>query len=50
MVVPCEFGEVTERWKSEDVLGRLSEQVEQNEVKLPPPPYRSGSRWDPLGS
>ena len=36
MVVPCEFGEVTERWKSEDVLGRLSEQVEQNEVKLPP--------------
>ena len=34
MVVPCGFEEVTERWKG--VLDRLTEEVEQNEVKLPP--------------
>ncbi len=36
MVVPCEFGEIAQRWKSRGVLDRLAEETEQNEVKLPP--------------
>ena len=36
MVVPCEFDEVEERWKKNKVLDHLVEQMEENEVKLPP--------------
>ena len=36
MVVPCKFNEVEERWKNTNALDRLAEQVEGNEVKLPP--------------
>ncbi len=36
MVVPCEFDEIAERWRSRGVLERLAEETEQNEVKLPP--------------
>ena len=36
MVVPCEFGEIAERWKNAGVLDRLAEETVQNEVKLPP--------------
>ena len=36
MVVPCEFGEIAERWENEGVLDRLAEEAVQNEVKLPP--------------
>ncbi len=36
MVVPCEFNEIEERWKKSKVLDHLAEQVEGNEVKLPP--------------
>ena len=35
-VVPCEFDEIAERWRDEGVLERLTEEAEQNEVKLPP--------------
>ena len=34
LIVPCGFDEVTTRWKG--VLDSLTEEVEQNEVKLPP--------------
>ena len=34
MVVPCVFDEVRDRWGG--VLGPLTDEVEQNEVKLPP--------------
>lgn len=36
VVVPCEFGEIAERWQSREVLDRLTAEVEQNAVKLPP--------------
>ena len=36
MVVPCRFDEIAERWQVQNVLDRLAEQVEQDEVKLPP--------------
>ena len=36
MVVPCEFAEIEARWKAEGVLARLTEDVDQNAVKLPP--------------
>ena len=36
MVVPCEFSEIAERWKSGRVVDGLSYEAEQNEVKLPP--------------
>ena len=36
MVVPCGFDEITERWRAGDVLDRLTEDVAQDEVKLPP--------------
>lgn len=36
VVVPCEFGEIAERWRSLGVLDRLTAEVEQNAVKLPP--------------
>lgn len=36
MVVPCEFDEISERWRSGKILDSLSEDMEQNAVKLPP--------------
>ena len=36
MVVPCPFDEIAERWRSEGVLDRLTEEAGQDEVKLPP--------------
>ena len=36
MVVPCAFKEITERWRSGDVLERLADAADQDEVKLPP--------------
>ena len=36
MVVPCSFDEIAERWRSEGVLDRLTEETGQDEVKLPP--------------
>lgn len=36
MVVPCEFAEIEERWNAKGVLERLTEDVDQNAVKLPP--------------
>ncbi len=36
MVVPCEFGDIRKRWRNRGVLDRLNEQVQGDEVKLPP--------------
>ena len=36
MVVPCAFEEIAERWRHEGVLERLTEETDQDEVKLPP--------------
>ena len=36
MYVPCGFGETAERWRSERVLDRLAEEIERNELRLPP--------------
>ena len=36
VVVPCEFGEIAKRWQSLGVLDRLTAEMEQNAVKLPP--------------
>ena len=36
MYVPCEFGEIAERWRSERVFDRLAETIEENEPALPP--------------
>ena len=36
MVVPCAFDEITERWRDREVLDRLTGDVAQDEVKLPP--------------
>ena len=36
MVVPCEFGEIAERWRSEGVVDSLAREVVDGEVKLPP--------------
>ena len=36
MVVPCDFKDVTLQWEREGTLNSLSEDVLQNEVKLPP--------------
>ncbi len=36
MVVPCDFGEISERWRKGGVLDLLAEDVDQDEVKLPP--------------
>lgn len=36
VVVPCEFDEISERWQSGRILDSLSEDIEQNAVKLPP--------------
>ena len=36
MVVPCVFSEIADRWQSEGVIERLTEEMKQQEVKLPP--------------
>ena len=36
MVVPCDFSDISDRWQSEGVLDRLADDVDQDEVKLPP--------------
>ena len=36
MTVPCKFEEIEERWSEHRVLDHLTEDVEQNAVKLPP--------------
>lgn len=36
MVVPCTFGEIEQRWRNAGVLDHLAEDVEENEVTLPP--------------
>lgn len=43
MVVPCAFEEITKRWRDGDVLDRLTEDVAQDEVKLPPRHIEQGS-------
>ena len=36
MNVPCEFAEFAERWRSEHVLDRLTEEIERSGPRLPP--------------
>ena len=36
LVVPCRFEEIAERWKANQVVDRLVEEANQDEVKLPP--------------
>ena len=36
ITVPCEFGDIETRWREKKVLERLTEDVEQDAVKLPP--------------
>ena len=36
MVVPCEFGEIAERWRREGVVEGLARETVEGEVKLPP--------------
>ena len=42
IVVPCEFGEIRRRWQSREVLARLKEKVNENEMKLPPRHFDDG--------
>ena len=42
VVVPCGFDEIEDRWRSSGVLDRLTEDVTQNEVKLPPSRIEEG--------
>ena len=43
MVVPLEFEEIAQRWRSRGVLDELGRQVERNEVKLPPRRFVAGA-------
>ena len=43
MVVPCEFSEITERWKTRRVVDGLTHEAEQNDVKLPPRHINQGA-------
>ena len=43
MLVPLDFEEVAERWRSRGVLTELSRQAGQHEVKLPPPRLDAGA-------
>ena len=36
LVVPCKFAEIEARWNADGVLDRLTDDVDQNAVKLPP--------------
>ena len=42
MYVPCEFGEIAERWRSERVFDRLAEEIDRNEPRLPPRHFDDG--------
>ena len=42
-VVPCGFNEIAEQWQSGGVLDRLAEDVDQDEVKLPPRHIEQGA-------
>ena len=42
VVVPCGFDEIADRWRTSGVLDRLTEEVEQNVVKLPPSRIEEG--------
>ena len=42
LVVPCDFGEVTDRWNEQDVLDHLTDDVADETVKLPPRRLLSG--------
>ena len=42
VVVPCGFDEIADRWRTAGVLDRLTEDVKQNEVKLPPSRIEEG--------
>lgn len=44
MTVPCRFEEIEERWKEKNVLKRLSKDVGQDAVKLPPLHIEGGAR------
>ncbi len=43
MTVPCKFDEINERWKEHHVLGRLTEDIDQDAVKLPPRHIEEGA-------
>ena len=36
IVVPCEFNTIEQAWMAEGVIGRLSDEIGEEEVKLPP--------------
>ena len=42
LVVPCDFGEFTDRWSEQDVLDHLTDDVADETVKLPPRRLLSG--------
>ena len=42
MVVPCDFDEIESRWDDDRIIKGLTEQVEQQEVKLPPRHIQDG--------
>ena len=43
MVVPLDFDDIAERWRSRGVLDELDRQVERDEAKLPPPRLDAGA-------
>ena len=42
MVTPCDFADISERWAERDALGRLRDEVEFLDVKLPPSHIEEG--------
>ncbi len=36
LVVPCEFGEIEQKWRKNDVISRLQDEVNMGHTKLPP--------------
>ena len=42
MVVPCDFADIADRWTERQVLDRLSGEIAQEEVKLPPSRIEEG--------
>ncbi len=43
ITVPCAFGDIEARWRDEAVLERLTEDIGQNDVKLPPRHINDGA-------
>ena len=43
MTVPCRFGDISRRWRGENVLDSLTELMAQKDVKLPPAHIRDGA-------